>query len=388
MKHFKVMRTMMALMLGLLAFTGCKVKTDTGIGPVPNWEATKVFDCQTCQHPERFIFEDATLWENGTTITYAFRDTDNEVLTKQMAQRIEALGSWIGLKFVRGSDANWQDAMMRIGFEDSGAWSFVGTGTQRISKTSININIGFTELGRVIINGEQVITYRVEDHELFHFIGVSHEHFNAAIVEELDEGKTIDWCASFGWSEQTCRWNLLRKPSDGFTFSVADGGSIMIYSIPCKVFKNPESEFCERFNLYYSSGDSLFGKRFYPRNCTIDVTDDIKHETCNRFNTSDGSISLTYAGVDCTWENGHVGKELEGISAGEYRVTVTNGKSGCTAAKVYTVGDKNDCDADAEVNKLIGILNEKDKRIKELQEQCKGNADCERLVAGIRQLLR
>jgi len=154
---------------------------------------------------------------------------------------------------------------IRIGFEDSGAWSLVGTdclGSDEIT----TMNFGWLDSATVI-------------HEMGHALGLIHEHQNprGALIE-WNEDAVYEWAErTQGWDEETTFRNIIEKYSvDQTNGSDYDPESIMLYFFDSKLTKNGNGT---KQNLRLSKTDIKYLSEQYPGKNVKDIEELVVTET-------------------------------------------------------------------------------------------------------------
>lgn len=195
----------------------------------------------------RAVFLPAKLWPNGSNITISFigGTTQQHNLVKSIAPQWTEHAN---LSFEFLDDGQGQ---VRISFEDSGAWSFVGTDALNIVNQA-TMNFGWLD--------EAVIL-----HEFGHMIGMGHEHQNPTdnpIQWDVDEVNAALAGPPNFWDPQTIQRNVLnRYDLSQINGSSFDPDSIMLYSFPAHWTTNG---FTTDPNEQLSEMDKLFASRVYP----------------------------------------------------------------------------------------------------------------------------
>jgi hypothetical protein len=194
-------------------------------------------------------------WEEGKKIKVAFMDGHPEVQS-----RVEDIAhEWsehanVGFEF--GNDA---DAEIRISFEDSGSWSYLGIDALSIPAHQATMNYGWLQPG----TREQEYR-RVVLHEFGHALSAIHEHQNPA--GEIPWDKEAVYRAYGGppnnWTRQQIDHNLFAKYSQTVTqFSDFDRESIMLYPIPAELLTDPSH--AAGLNTELSETDRAFISTLY-----------------------------------------------------------------------------------------------------------------------------
>lgn len=169
-----------------------------------------------------------------------------DAVKKVIIERIQPI---IGLKleFVD----NVKEAMIRISFEDDGAWSYVGTDALAQPSNQATMNFGWIDASTIM-------------HEFGHCLGMIHEHQNP-------RGETIPWDvqAVYDWARLTQGWdksvtdtNILDHYSKDITNgSGFDKDSIMLYFFPGSLTTDGKGT---NQNLKLSQIDVVWLNRHYP----------------------------------------------------------------------------------------------------------------------------
>ena len=163
----------------------------------------------------------------GVDLTVGFLEETSEELRNKILLHMNA---W------REGGANvkfrWTqtDPVVRISFDRSGYWSYLGTDILRIPRRQPTMNLqGFT------VNTSEREFRRVVRHECGHSLGFCHEHSRREIVARLDVAKTIEYFyRTQGWSAQDVRNQVLTPIEESRLIGTehADEISIMAYQLP------------------------------------------------------------------------------------------------------------------------------------------------------------
>lgn len=266
----------------------------------------------------------------GDTVTYSLEQTEGTVNLVKLqdgyrwcAERFSGV-TRVELKEVDVSQ--WCDADIRIGFKQgSGTWAYLGTISRHPQlECRPNQNVGWDEPGcRHII------------HEIMHTIGYPHTQkhpWGFEVVEEeyLKDHPGADMDANFG------KYDI--SAYNGFPY---DSSSLMHYYFPPRYYSSPEFV---PYTVDLNKQDSLMAEAVWgPRDCSFTVDKKIYAEKCSRENTKDGRVYLTIPkGATVEWNDGYQDGLREGMSAGNYEVTVTS--RSCEVIEKITVMDSNRCE--------------------------------------------
>jgi serralysin len=188
-------------------------------------------------------------------LRYRFINGDSTQRARMRALFAKA-DAFVGLAFKEVTTGN---SDCRVAFNPSGHWSYVGTQNKRIAQNQQTMNIQLS--GR----DSDREWYRVGMHEIFHWLGLQHEHQHPR--------HTIDWIRSRvyqvygrtqGWSVAQINYQVLNRPTsvgmDGTP--TADKESLMMYPIDRELVSDPSD--AVGWNYKESVSDRIILKRFYP----------------------------------------------------------------------------------------------------------------------------
>lgn len=217
------------------------------------------------------VMEDLKLWQVGV-LKVSFKGGD-AVLHKVIADAAAAWSKYANIVFDFGYDSKkntyrtWhaQDfSPIRVGFDESGYWSWVGT--QSVDEAFClpgEISLNLEGFDKKLPNNWQSIVL----HEFGHALGFHHEHQSP--VSDCD----FDWPALYeylaeppnNWSRETVDYNLRKMAVGGLTYSPHDRESIMHYSFPAWMFVSKEASPCYiPENTTLSDEDKRMAQRAYP----------------------------------------------------------------------------------------------------------------------------
>lgn len=125
---------------------------------------------------------------------------------------------------------------VRISFDNTGYWSYIGIDILTVPQTQATMNLG----------GLQVDTpdsefRRVVRHETGHTLGFLHEHQRPEIVNHIDPDKAIAHYKSiYNWTEEMTRAQILTpiNPISAKESILADPNSVMCYPLPASIMKD------------------------------------------------------------------------------------------------------------------------------------------------------
>lgn len=164
-------------------------------------------------------------WKPGRILRVRFLDGDPVVQGK--VEEVALLWShYANIKFHFCDDP---EAEIRISFQYSGSWSYVGTYALNIPKHEPTMNFGW-----LTPNSSSDEYSRVVLHEFGHALGCIHEHQHPTNGIPWNASKVYQYyLQTQGWNKETTYQNvLLAYDKDSTQFSKFDPNSIMLYPIP------------------------------------------------------------------------------------------------------------------------------------------------------------
>ncbi len=217
------------------------------------------------------VVEDLKVWRIGT-LRVSFKG-GTTALHKKIADAANEWTKYANIRFDFGYSKKtkryrrWtagDTSHIRIGFDDEGYWSLVGT-------DSNDTNI--IEPGEISMNFEGFAEGLPSDwkgtvlHEFGHALGFHHEHSTPDKACDFDWNKlyaTLSGPPNF-WSRRTVDHNLRQLPATGMTFSKHDPKSIMHYSFDEWMFLTGSQSPCyTKPNNTLSAGDKAMAAKAYP----------------------------------------------------------------------------------------------------------------------------
>jgi hypothetical protein len=221
--------------------------------------------------PLQLVMEDLLLWDESV-LTVSFKGGDTE-LHKLIADVALEWTKYANLKFDFGYNEDldryrsWipdDNSSIRVGFQDPGYWSFVGTDSldpEICLPGEITLNLeGFDR--ELPANWRATVL-----HEFGHALGFHHEHQSPVARCDFDWDKLYDYLAgppNF-WSKEQVDHNLKEMPAGGLSYSPHDKHSIMHYAFPDWMFISGTSSPCYvKENSSLSEQDKAMAGRAYP----------------------------------------------------------------------------------------------------------------------------
>jgi hypothetical protein len=170
----------------------------------------------------------------GVRLTVGFMDNPPADLRKRILLHMNAWAKTANVAFVEAK-TDPQVRIARVGGDDGGYWSYLGTDILHITKKKQTMNLeAFT------MNTPESEYHRVVRHETGHTLGFPHEHMRKALVEKIDPEKAIEFFGrTQGWNEEEVRQQVLTPISESsLRGTAADPRSIMCYQIPGTLTKD------------------------------------------------------------------------------------------------------------------------------------------------------
>ena len=221
--------------------------------PVPPAHATPG---SLALHPFSMALITGAMWpKTGRRLRVSFLDGDPAVQAR-IPKYADVWTQHSNIAFDFGSDP---DAEIRISFQDSGSWSWIGTQCLSIAKNQPTMNFGWLTSTTDDDEYSRVVT-----HEFGHAMGCIHEHqnpvagipWNKPVVYGYYEGPPNNW------TKQEVDTNLFDRYSTTLTqFSTFDPDSIMEYPIPAQFTNN---QLVIGMNRVLSAMDKSFIAGQYP----------------------------------------------------------------------------------------------------------------------------
>lgn len=185
--------------------------------------------------PERIAVLTTKYWGlQGISLTVGFLDNPPADLRKRILLHMNAWAKTANVKFVE-TKTNPQVRIARVGGQEGGYWSYLGTDILHIPRKAQTMNLeAFT------MDTPESEFHRVVRHETGHTLGFPHEHMRKALVDKIDPKKAIEFFGrTQGWSEEEVRAQVLTPLEESsLRGTKPDPKSIMCYQIPGEVTKD------------------------------------------------------------------------------------------------------------------------------------------------------
>lgn len=185
---------------------------------------------------ERIAVLTTKYWHTkGVRLTVAFLDRPPSSLQKRIVSHMNAWAKTANVKFVQTA-TDPQVRIARVGGEEGGYWSYLGTDILHIDPDEPTMN-----LEAFAMSTPESEFHRVVRHETGHTLGFPHEHMRRELVELIDPTKAIAYFeATQGWSADEVRQQVLTPIEESSLLGTehADPKSIMCYQIPGRITKN------------------------------------------------------------------------------------------------------------------------------------------------------
>jgi serralysin len=207
------------------------------------------------ESPERYR-ENTYYWPVGSTIRIGFLGGDQAVQDKVFAIAREWT-KYANVSFVR-SEA--KDAEVRVSFEPTGEWSYLGTQSLSIPAGGATAN-----LGEPVDFDDELESRHYTLHAFGHVLGLIHEFQTPAATSQVNLAKAIAYFAEppNSWSRETVEANFkpLQNAGTYYADKPFDPYSVMLHRLPAEVL-NSGKAFEPGDQL--SPGDIAFIRRLYP----------------------------------------------------------------------------------------------------------------------------
>lgn len=215
---------------------------------------TQLFAGRTSYGPgTKGVVQTACLWKKST-LKVRFLEGD-PVVHRKIENIAAEWEQYSGIKLVFG---NFSDADIRITFQQTGSWSYVGLCKNDRQPQQATMNFGWLYPHSADSKYPDVVL-----HEFGHALGLVHEHQHPKVSIPWNEPALFTHHKKQdGWSEAKTRQNVIEKYSEGETnFTAYDRRSIMHYPIPRELVLDPQ--FVVGWNNRLSELDKRFMREQY-----------------------------------------------------------------------------------------------------------------------------
>lgn len=167
----------------------------------------------------------ANKWRNGRELRIRFMG-GHPTVRERVLETASEWTRYANLSFVVVGDED--EAELRVSFEKSGSWSYIGTQALAIPQDRATMNFGWLHP-----NSPQQTYSQVVLHEFGHAIGCVHEHAVGNIAIPWNKPVVYAWYAQHqGWDKAEVDYNVFYRYEVGTTnHSAFDPESIMVYPI-------------------------------------------------------------------------------------------------------------------------------------------------------------
>jgi hypothetical protein len=170
----------------------------------------------------------------GVKLTVGFFGNPTAATQRMVLEQANRWNKTANVEFVQ--TANVEDAQVRVSFERTGYWSYLGTDILGIPKNEATLNL--EDFTAATPWSEWL---RVPPHEFGHSLGFPHEHMRSALVARLDPQKTIAYFwRTQRWTARETKAQVLTPVSEASLFGTpeADARSIMCYMLPGEITRD------------------------------------------------------------------------------------------------------------------------------------------------------
>jgi len=184
-------------------------------------------------NPQRLSVLTTKYWgAGGVELSVGFLDNPPANLRRRILSHMNAWGQTANVRF-RETRRTAEVRIARMGGEDGGYWSYLGTDILSIPVNEPTMNLeGFT------MATQDSEFHRVVRHEAGHTLGFPHEHMRRALVAKIDRDKAILYFRrTDGWTAREVEEQVLTPIEESSLLGTvnADPNSIMCYQIPGEI---------------------------------------------------------------------------------------------------------------------------------------------------------
>ena len=185
---------------------------------------TQLFAGKTSYGPGiKGVSQPACFWKKRAL---KVRFLEGDPVVREKVRKIAT--EWTQHSGVRLVFGDFPDADIRITFQPTGSWSYVGSCQYDLKPNQATMNFGW-----LFPETPDIEYRRVVLHEFGHSLGLVQEHQHPKGKIPWDEKAVFAYYRQQGWNETKTRQNVLEKYSEGETnFTEYDRTSIMQYPIP------------------------------------------------------------------------------------------------------------------------------------------------------------
>jgi hypothetical protein len=200
--------------------------------------------------------ETRKLWHPNQTLKVFFFGSD-KAKDQRVLQYASIWSEHCSIKFERTD--NRDEAQIRVGYDATGSWSYIGTDALGVDKREATINFGWLSDSLPEVEYKQVVL-----HEFGHALGLIHEHQSPDIKMDWDKDVVYNYYAfTHGWSKADVDKNVFQEyDKTTIRYSEVDRDSIMGYYLPPEFTKNKQSF---PFNYDLSATDKKYIGELYPQ---------------------------------------------------------------------------------------------------------------------------
>jgi len=201
--------------------------------------------------------DNTTLWPQHKTLRVLFIEGTSRQQNAAW-KRFQTVDALVNLSFALVKTG---PAEIRVGFGNTGHWSYVGTGCLNVPSGQRTMNL---QLDASLIGGDPSSEWdRVAIHEICHAVGLQHEHQHPASAIHWNKPAVYAYYGQTqGWSKAQIDFQVLNPPKvKNWSGTPWDGTSIMEYPVP----KGLTTDGLQiGWNYKLSARDISFLKQIYP----------------------------------------------------------------------------------------------------------------------------